>query len=68
MSREAVWYPARSRGRSAYAARFPVAQNYYRNTIVFVFYMVFTNRDFNDNKFLNIRFPVKSLNLLDRQK
>jgi len=33
----------------------------YDNTILFENYMVFSNRNFNDNKFLNIRFSFKLL-------
>jgi len=36
--------------------------------ILFVLYMVFTNRDFNNNKFRNIHFSVKLLKLPNQDK
>jgi len=40
----------------------------YDNTIRFELYMVFTNSNFNNDKFLNIRFSVKLLKLATHQK
>jgi len=51
MSREGVCCPVRSRGR--FATRFHMLRVFgrpemmYGNAILFLFYMVFTNRDFN---------------------
>jgi len=40
----------------------------YGNTILVVFYMVFTSRDFNDDKLRAVLFSVKLLELSTQQK
>jgi len=40
----------------------------YGNIILVVFYMVFTNRNFNDDKLRAVLFSVKLLELPNQQK